>query len=242
MDQILITITQWLQASPAAALPSAFLWGMVAVLLSPCHMASIPLLIAYVAGQNSIPKPRQAARYAVLFAMGIFITIMVVGLVCTFAGRMLGDVGPWWQAAVGLLLLWVAWTLFRPPRCSATGNALSRFRMQGALGAFVLGLGYGFLSGACTFGFIAPILGIITLQKEVVTGVAMLVLFGVGHCLPLVVCGMFSARTMQLLNSHTGQRVVMVMRKAAALVVGGLGIYFTFHPFIYMYIYIKYIL
>lgn len=74
---------------------------MVAMVLSHCHMASIPLLIAYVAGQNIIPPPRQAARYAILFALGIFITIMAVGLVCTAAGRMLGDVGSWCPAPVG---------------------------------------------------------------------------------------------------------------------------------------------
>ncbi|MDA8163922.1 MAG: cytochrome C biosynthesis protein, partial [Desulfobacteraceae bacterium] len=108
MDTVLIRITTWLTAAPALALPASFLWGMAAVLLSPCHMASIPLLIAYVAGQRMIPAPRQAARYAVLFAFGLFITIMVVGLVCAAAGRMLGDVGPWWQMAVGVLLLWVA--------------------------------------------------------------------------------------------------------------------------------------
>jgi cytochrome c-type biogenesis protein len=231
MDNILISITNWLSAGPGVALPGAFLWGMVSVLLSPCHMASIPLLIAYVAGQNSIPAPRQAARYAILFAVGIFITIMTVGLLCAAAGRMLGDIGPWWQAAVGILLLWVAWTLFRPPLCSATGNTLSRFQMQGAKGAFVLGLAYGLLSGVCTFGFIAPILGIITLQKEIVTGVAMLVLFGTGHCLPLVVCGMFSARTMELLQSHTGKKMVTGMRKLAAFVIAGLGIYFSVVPF-----------
>ena len=69
MDEILISITHWLQASPAVAMPGAFLWGMVSVLLSPCHMASIPLLIAYVAGQKMIPTPRQAVRYAILFAI-----------------------------------------------------------------------------------------------------------------------------------------------------------------------------
>ncbi len=230
MQEILFTITRWLQASPSAALPAAFLWGMVAILLSPCHMASIPLLIAYVAGQKNIPAPRQAARYAVLFVLGIFITIMIVGMVCAAAGRMLGDTGPWWQLAVGILLLYVAWTLFRPPQCSAAGSAMSRFKMQGSLGALVLGLGYGSLSGVCTFGFIAPIIGLITLQKEILTGVAMLVLFGVGHCLPLVVCGVFSARTMEILYSHNGQEVVMVVRKLSAVVIAGLGIYFMMNP------------
>ncbi|MEJ2689344.1 MAG: cytochrome c biogenesis protein CcdA [Deltaproteobacteria bacterium] len=233
MEAILIKITTWLTAAPAVALPASFLWGAVAVLLSPCHMASIPLLIAYVAGQKSIPAPRQAARYAFLFVAGLFLTILFVGLVCAAAGRMLGNVGPWWQAAVGLLLLWVAWTLFRPPQCSATGNLLSRFQVQGAKGALLLGLAYGFLSGVCTFGFIAPILGIITLQKEIATGVVMLVLFGLGHCLPLMLCGMFSARTMELLHSHAGRKVVTATRKTASAVIAGLGVYFTVISFWY---------
>jgi cytochrome c-type biogenesis protein len=231
VDRILLAITEWLSAGPGVALPGAFLWGMVSVLLSPCHMASIPLLIAYVAGQKMILAPRKAASYAVLFAVGLFLTIMTVGLVCVAAGRMLGDVGPWWQTAVGVLLFWAAWTLLRPPKCLATGNLLSRFLIQGATGAFILGLAYGFLSGVCTFGFIAPILGIITLQKEIVTGVAMLVLFGFGHCLPLILCGIFSARTMELLHSHAGQGMVAIVRKLAAGVIAGLGIYFMVVPF-----------
>jgi cytochrome c-type biogenesis protein len=232
IDSILIGITSWLQASPGAALPAAFTWGMVSILLSPCHLASIPLLIAYVAGQRMIPAPRQAAGYAVLFATGLFITIMAVGLVCAAAGRMLGDVGPWWQVAVGVLLLWVAWTLFRPPQCSTNGSLLSRFQVQGGKGALVLGLAYGVLSGVCTFGFIAPILGLITLQKEIATGVAMLALFGIGHVLPLVVCGMFSARTMELLHSRAGQKMVAGARKMAAVAIAGLGGYFLAVPFL----------
>jgi cytochrome c-type biogenesis protein len=231
MEGILLKITEWLLAGPGVALPGAFLWGMVSVLLSPCHLASIPLMVAYVAGQKMIPPPRQAARFAVLFVFGLFLTIMAIGLICAAAGRMLGDVGPWWQTAVGILLLWVAWTLFRPPQCSATGNILSRFQFQGAKGAFILGLAYGILSGVCTFGFIAPILGVITLQQEITIGVAMLTLFGIGHCLPLVVCGIFSARTMELLHGRAGQTAVGIMRNLATVVIAGLGIYFTLIPF-----------
>ncbi|MCA1765332.1 MAG: cytochrome C biosynthesis protein [Desulfobulbaceae bacterium] len=231
MDNILLIITESLTSGPAIALPAAFLWGMVSVLLSPCHMASIPLFIAYVAGQKIIPPPRLAARFAILFVFGLFLTIMAVGLICAAAGRMLGDIGPWWQAAVGILLLWVAWTLFKPPQCSATGGVLARFQFQGAKGAFLLGLAYGLLSGVCTFGFIAPILGIISLQEALGTGIVMLVLFGIGHCLPLVVCGVFSARTMELLHSRSGQKVVAVMRKSAAVVIAGLGGYFILVAF-----------
>ncbi len=54
----------------------------------------------------------------------------------------------------------------------------------------------------------------------------MLVLFGLGHCLPLVVCGMFSARTMEVLHSRAGRNLVAGARKLAAVAIGALGGYF----------------
>ena len=71
-----------------------FLWGMVSVLFSPCHLASIPLIVAYVGGQQRAIDPKQAGLYAAAFTAGLFITIALVGIVCAVLGRMLGDVGP----------------------------------------------------------------------------------------------------------------------------------------------------
>jgi len=233
MEEFLLTIGSWLTAGSGFALPASFLWGLVSVLLSPCHMASIPLLVAYVAGQKMIPAPRQAARYAVLFAIGIFLTILMVGAVCALLGRILGDIGPWWQIGVGVVLLWVGWSLFKAPQCSAAGNVLKTITIQGYLGAFVLGLAYGLLAGVCTFGFIAPILGVITLHNQFFMGMAMLVFLGLGHCLPLVLCGMFSARAMEIMHSHYGMKTVTVLRKMASFILAALGVYFILSTYTY---------
>lgn len=232
MDEILIGVTNWLRAGPALAMPAAFMWGMVSVLLSPCHMASIPLLIAYVAGQHRIMPPRIAASYAVLFATGLFLSIVIIGTVCALLGRMLGDIGPYWQIGVGLLLLWVGYTFLRPAVCSTTGGVMQRFQVKGLPGSFLRGLAYGFLSGVCTFGFIAPILGIITLQDAIVYGFFMLVLFGAGHCLPLVAAGIFSARVMEVMINLAWQKGLLIMRKSAGVVIVGLGCYFIVIPFL----------
>ncbi len=65
---------------------------------------------------------------------------------------------------------------------------------RGAFGAFVLGLGYCFLSGACTFGFIAPILG--RLRARLRTFAVSLLRFGNGFVVfeikANIYCGWFS--------------------------------------------------
>ena len=41
------------------------------------------------------------------FTLGLFITIALIGIICAWLGRMLGDVGIWWQILVGGVLLLV---------------------------------------------------------------------------------------------------------------------------------------
>ncbi len=108
MEQVLLTVNEWMTAGTALAALGCFLWGMISVALSPCHMASIPLIVSYVAGQDKALNARQAAGYAGVFTVGLFITIAAVGVVCSLLGRLLGEVGPYWTILVGAILIWVA--------------------------------------------------------------------------------------------------------------------------------------
>lgn len=232
METFFITINDWMTGTMAFALVGSFLWGMVSVLFSPCHLASIPLMVAYVAGQDKAVDPKQAVGYSAAFSIGLFITIAAIGIACALLGRMLGDVGSYWQVLVGAILLWVALGMLGVEACSVSGSFLSRFTMKGFLGALVLGLAYGFLSGSCTFGFIAPILAIITIQGEVATGMTMIVLFAIGHCLPIMVAGSSTALVRKLLESHAWHGAGSWFRKGAGVVIGCLGIYFVVNPFL----------
>jgi len=232
MDALFLQVNEWMGAGILLAALGCFLWGMISVLLSPCHLASIPLVVAYVGGQEQLIKGRQAIRYAVLFSIGLFLTIVLVGVVCALLGRMLGDVGPYWTMAVGLILLWVAVDMLGLAQCAMPGGLMTRLKVRGAGGAFVLGLAYGVLSGSCTFGFIAPILAIITVQQQVLTGVLFILLFAIGHCLPIAVAGSSTATVKRLLASSSFGQAGPWFRKGAGVLVAGLGIYFLLRPFI----------
>lgn len=231
LESALVAINDWLQAGTWAAGLGAFLWGMVSVVLSPCHMASIPLMVAYVGGQNRTLRPKEAFNYALLFTLGLFLTIAMVGVVCALLGRMLGDIGSYWQILVGLVLLWVAMGLWGVEKCSFSGGFLKRFRFRGLLGALGLGLGYGLVSGSCTFGFIAPILAIITVQKQIGSGLVLIVLFGLGHCLPIGLAGSSTAFVRNLLESRAWQGAGQWFRKGAGAVIAILAVYFILNPF-----------
>ena len=197
----------------------AFAWGMVSVLFSPCHLASIPLIVAYVGGQENALNPRRACWYAGAFTIGLFITIAAVGIVCAILGRMLGDVGIWWQLLVGAVLIWVALGMLGVQACSMSGTLLYRLKLRGIHGAFGLGLAYGILSGSCTFGFIAPILAIVSVQQKIVTGSLMMILFALGHCLPIAVAGSSTAMVRKLTENSAWQGAGLWFRRSAGIVI-----------------------
>ena len=170
--------------------------------------------------------------YSAAFTIGLFITIALIGVVCALLGRMLGDVGNYWQILVGAVLIWVALGMLGVESCTLSNSLLGRFSMKGLPGAFGLGLSYGILSGSCTFGFIAPILAIITVQGDIATGTVFIVLFAVGHCLPIMVAGSSTALVRNLLESRAWQGAGSWFRKGAGVVIGCLGLYFMANPFI----------
>jgi len=229
LDQALLAISQWMTGSFALAAAGCLLWGMVSVLLSPCHMASIPLMVGYVAGQGRLIQGREAASYSVSFTSGLFITITAVGAVCALMGRMLGDIGPYWTLLVGAVLIWVCMDMLGVSACSLSGGLMGRMKVRGRSGAFVLGLAYGLLSGSCTFGFIAPILAIITVQERFSEGLALIVIFAAGHCLPLLAAGSSTAFVQRWLERGSG-RAGAVFRKASGVLIGLLGVYFVLQP------------
>ncbi len=231
LDSFFLAVNQWMSGGLAVAAAGAFAWGMVSVLFSPCHLASIPLIVAYVGGQQSAVNPRRAAGYAAAFSVGLFITIAVIGIVCALLGRMLGDVGTWWQVLVGMVLIWVALGMLGVQACSMSGSLLYRLKLRGIHGAFGLGLAYGILSGSCTFGFIAPILAIVTVQQKIVAGSVMMILFAVGHCLPIAVAGSSTALVRRVTENTAWQGAGLWFRRGAGVVIALLGIYFIYTPF-----------
>jgi len=169
--------------------------------VQPCHLASIPLIVSYVAGQQKALHARHAVHYAVAFTVGLFITIALVGVICALLGRMLGK-SALLDHGGGAVLLWVAVDMLGLAHCSMSGSLLGRSRSRGCWGLHPWpGLRRSFR--IVHLRFHRPILAIITIQKKVLVGVLFIVLFGIGHCVPIAVAGSSTAKVRKLLESSS---------------------------------------
>ena len=85
MEQLFTTLTHAVEGTAAIAMAAAFVWGVLSILLSPCHLASIPLIVGFIDQQGRI-STRRAFTISLLFAVGILITIGAIGAITAAAG------------------------------------------------------------------------------------------------------------------------------------------------------------
>jgi len=105
MEQLFTKLTKAIEGTPLIAMGASFLWGMLSILLSPCHLTSIPLLIGVINDRNKKLTIKRTFLLSLLFAIGILLTISLIGLITASMGRIMGDIGRIGNYIVAIVLL-----------------------------------------------------------------------------------------------------------------------------------------
>lgn len=226
METLFISLTDAMSGAPLIALAAAFAWGVLSIVLSPCHLASIPLIVGFLQGGGAV-TPRRAAGLSLLFALGILGSIALIGAATAAAGRMLGDVGAWGNYAVaGLFFLFGLHLIDLVPMPENWRLAPTQAR-RGAVGALLFGLIFGVALGPCTFGFMAPVLGVTfgMAATAPVFAYGVLLLFGLGHCAVIGLAGTSSTWVQRWLNWQNGTPGAKWLRRTCGVLVLGGGVW-----------------
>ena len=229
MIDVFDTLTRAVSGQFYLALAASFSWGVLSIILSPCHLTSVPLVIGYISKQNEASGKR-SALLALSFAVGVLITIALIGLVTASMGRLMGDVGVWgtWLAA-GLL---VTFGLYLMDIISLDwlSGSLPKIERAGHTGALLLGLVFGIGLGPCTFAFLAPVLTVVIpmAQESLLKSFVLILAFGLGHSLVFVIGGSLAGWIHGYINWTQNKRgPVYVKRVLGSLMLFGGG-YFAY--------------
>lgn len=223
-----------LTKSPEIAVGAAFVWGVLSVVLSPCHVACIPLIVGFINGQGSISTLR-AFGLSSLFGAGILITIGIIGLVTGLMGRMIGDIGGYGNYFVAVIFFAVGLNLLDIlPLPFMEGGANPNFKRKGMLAAFILGLLFGIALGPCTFAYMAAILGIVfsVASTQIIFAVSLLLAYAVGHCAVLIFAGTFAEVVQHYLRWSEKSKGAVILKKICGIAVILGGVYLIVLNFI----------
>jgi cytochrome c-type biogenesis protein len=230
MEKIFIALTHAVQGSPFIAISASLVWGILSILLSPCHLSSIPLIIGFINQQGRISTKR-AFFTSVLFAFGILVTIGIIGAITASAGRMMGDIGKYGNYIVAVVFFIVGLHLLGVIPMPWSGPGQVGMKRKGLLSAFILGLIFGIALGPCTFAYMAPMLGVTfkLATTNIVYGIILLLAYGIGHCSVIVVAGTFTEVVQHYLNWNERSKGATIVKKVCGVLVilGGVYLIYT---------------
>jgi cytochrome c-type biogenesis protein len=230
MEELFTSLTRAVESTPSIALSAALVWGILSILLSPCHLASIPLIVGFIDDQGKTTTGR-AFAISLLFSAGILVTIAALGAITAAAGRMMGDLGAYANYVVALIFFYVGLGLLSVVPLSWKKPEHAGEKKKGLLAAFMLGLIFGIALGPCSFAYMAPMLGItfkLGAEQPVYAG-SLLLMYGIGHCGVIAVAGVSAGWIQKYRDWNTASRGAFRLKKVCGILVilGGLYLIYT---------------
>jgi len=229
VETIFTTLYEAMMGSAFPALLASFAWGILSILLSPCHLSSIPLVVGYISAQGRVSMGR-TFKISLIFSLGILVTIALIGVITASLGRLMGDIGGVGNYLVAGIFFIAGLYLLDIIKIN-WNTGLKQTQKGGLIAALILGLLFGLALGPCTFAYMAPVLGIVfqTAQTNYLLAVGFLLAFGIGHCSVIVGAGTLTGKVQKYLNRSEESKTLKWIKKICGVLVilGGVYLIYT---------------
>jgi len=226
IEGIFTTLYEAMLGAAWLSVLASFGWGVLSILLSPCHLSSIPLIVGFISSQGKI-SVRKTFYISLIFSIGILITIAALGIITASLGRLMGDLGSFGNYFVAVIFFVVGLYLLDVIKLDWNNSALKQTKSKGLLAALILGLLFGLALGPCTFAYMAPVLGVVfqTAQTDYIFSIILLAAFGIGHCGVIVGAGTLTGKVQKYLDWSEGSKTLLWIKRVCGLLVILGGIY-----------------
>ncbi len=206
---------------------ASFLWGALSVIISPCHLGSLPLIIAYINNREK-PETKTAFSLSLFFCIGLLIMLALIGIITSITGRILGDTGDGILIFVAVFLIICGiWLMDIIPFFKISSSFTPRIIKPGKQGSLILGLFYGLALGPCSFAFMAPMLGFVFSASisNIAFGIFLMIFYAVGHTSVIIAAGTFGDVVNKLLQKEWTGKLLPLFKKICGAGVIAVGIH-----------------
>lgn len=204
----------------------SFLGGIVAS-ISPCSLGILPLIVAYVTGNQH--SKTITLIHMLLFVAGLSITLTIIGIICALTGHIFASIAPTYFVLflAGLILIFglslsgllnINYPVFIKQLPSNSGK-------WGLLFPLVLGMVFALASSPCSTPILAAIMATASLSKNIMEASLMLLLFALGQGVIVIIAGLFTSFITNLKKS-AGYSELLVKISGFILIFFSLYLYY----------------
>jgi cytochrome c-type biogenesis protein len=167
-------------------------FGGLVTSFSPCILSMMPVMVGYIGGYGDISKTK-GFSLATTFVLGLATTFAILGLAAALFGKVFGQIGIGWYYILAAAAIIMGLQLLGVFSFNLPGLKQMPIRLSGYPGAYLMGLFFGLVASPCATPVLAVIMTYVAVQGDLVYGSLMLFTYGIGHGLPLIVAGTFTA-------------------------------------------------
>lgn len=168
-----------------------FLGGLMTS-LSPCILSMLPIMLGYIGGLENPTKTKGFITSAT-FVLGLAVTFALLGIVASLLGKAFGQIGPAWIYIVGFFSILMGLQLIGIINFNLPGLQAMPEKKGGVLGSFGVGLLFGLVASPCATPVLAVLMTYVAGQGVLWYGALLLFIYGLGHGIPLIIAGTFTA-------------------------------------------------
>jgi cytochrome c-type biogenesis protein len=222
MESVFAVVQQWLSSGGLVlASLGAFVGGALTA-LNPCVLVMVPLLIGFIGGMGEEITTKRSFLYTVVFVLGFSLELAVLFTVGMAAAPFLQSRYMIYVVAGICILLGLHFMdLFHIP-LPISQDKLPKF--TGYVGAAVFGFMFGLVSLPCTGPALLLIVSLIPVKGPLFGG-AMMLFYGIGHCLLIIAVGTSAGAARHILGSSRLHSANLYLKRTAGALLGLVGIY-----------------
>lgn len=184
-------ITEAATEAGLVALVLVFIGGVITS-FSPCVLSMLPVMVGYIGGYSH-PSKTKGFILSSVFVLGLGVTFSILGIIAASLGKIFGQIGVGWYYILGFVAIIMGLHLTEVINLNFPGLKKMPLQAHGIAGAFVAGLFFGLVASPCATPVLAVLISYVASKQALGYGALLLFTYGLGHGVPLIVVGTFTA-------------------------------------------------
>lgn len=229
-------ITSWIETLSKLINDSFWLAPIIALFagiltsFTPCSLSSIPLVIGFVGGTGQ-KNTKRTLKLSLMFVLGSAITFTLLGVVASFAGKLIGSSSRWWFMALGILMVLMALQTWDIIQIIPSSYLTSKNTKRGYLGAFIAGVLGGIFSSPCSTPVLITLLGIVAGKGNIAWGILLLLIYSFGYGILAVIAGTSIGFVQKISSNEKYGKISLILKVIMGILILMIGLYMFYISF-----------